>query len=212
MDLASERRDYTGPRLLEAEAPREPHALFDEWLARALAHPVLDATAMVLSTVSQDGVPSARLVLLKGHDERGFTFFTRYSTQKGRELDANPQAALLFHWREFDRQVRISARVARVSREESAAYFASRPRGSQLAARAASGQQRVSGAEELERRFLAEESRWQDRDVPLPEDWGGYRAEPYRFEFWQGRPSRLHDRIVYERGDDGNWLKYRLAP
>jgi pyridoxamine 5'-phosphate oxidase len=211
MDLRDERRDYQGPRLLEQEAPADPFALFTAWMQSALDAGLRDATAMSVSTCSADGRPSSRMILLKGHDPRGFVFFTRYSTQKGADLLTNPRAALLFYWRELERQVRIEGTLERLTLAENQEYFASRPRGSQLAARAASGLGRVS-ADELEARFSAEEARWQGRDVPLPEDWGGYRAAPDRIEFWQGRPSRLHDRLVYELGPAGSWPLHRLAP
>jgi len=167
---------------------------------------------MALSTVNRAGVPTSRMVLLKGQDRRGFVFFTRYSTRKGLDLADNPNAALLFHWRELDRQVHVAVRLERIAREESAAYFGSRPRLSQLAARAASGLERVASAELLEQRFATEAERWSGREVAMPDDWGGYRGEPSRFEFWQGRPSRLHDRLVYERLETGSWARYRLAP
>lgn len=212
MDLASERRDYAGERLLEANSPDEPFALFEAWLQQAFAHPVLDATAMALSTVNREGTPTSRMVLLKGQDRGGFVFFTRYTTRKGLDLLDNPHAALLFHWRELDRQVHVAVRLERIPREESAAYFGSRPRLSQLAARAASGLGRVASAELLEQRFAAEAERWSGGEVAMPEDWGGYRGEASRIEFWQGRPSRLHDRLVYEQLETGSWSRYRLAP
>jgi pyridoxamine 5'-phosphate oxidase len=212
IDLAAERRDYTGPRLLESEAPADPFELFSTWLAEALAANVLDATAMSLSSCSVDGAPSSRTVLLKGQDRRGFVFYTRYSTRKGTELAANPRAALLFHWRELNRQVNVEGSVERLSRQESEAYFATRPRESQLAARAASGLDRVADASVLEQRLAAETARWLGRAVEMPLDWGGYRVGAQRFEFWQGRPSRFHDRLVYEPQADGTWLRYRLAP
>ena len=152
------------------------------------------------------------MLLLKGQDARGFVFYTRYSTQKCVDLLANPQGALLFHWRELNRQVRIEAQLERVTRTESEAYFATRPRLSQLSARAASGLGKVSNAELLEARVQAESERWRDQAVPMPDDWGGFRALPRRIEFWQGRPNRLHDRLVYERAPDGSWSRFRLAP
>lgn len=212
MDLASERREYSGARLLEAQTPSEPLALFNAWLDAALQARLLDATAMSLATVSPEGRPSTRMVLLKGHDPSGFVFFTRYSTQKCKDLDANSRGALLFHWRELDRQVRIEGLVARISAEASRAYFATRPRASQLAARAASGQSVIASADVLDQRFEAEVMRWENQAVPMPEDWGGYRLAPGYFEFWQGRPSRLHDRLTYSVEASGAWLKQRLAP
>jgi pyridoxamine 5'-phosphate oxidase len=211
VDLAGERREYLGQRLLEAGAPAEPYELFTTWLEQALAARLLDATAMVLSTATSDGVPSSRVVLLKGHDARGFVFYTRHHSQKAAELGANPRASCLFHWRELDRQVRVEGSVESVSPEESRAYFASRPRSSQLAARATSGLARVT-AEEVEEHFAAALKEWEGRDVEMPVDWGGFRVRPRRVEFWQGRPNRLHDRLVYELKHEGGWERYRLAP
>lgn len=211
-DLAAERRDYTGPRLLEAETPTDPFELFSTWLDEARAADVLDATAMCLSSCSADGAPSSRMVLLKGQDRRGFVFYTRYSTRKGAELLANPRAALLFHWRELNRQVNIEGSVERLPRQESEAYFATRPRESQLAACAASTLDRVANASVLDQRLAAETARFEGRTVEMPQDWGGFRVSGQRFEFWQGRPSRFHDRLVYEAQLDGSWSRYRLAP
>jgi pyridoxamine 5'-phosphate oxidase len=212
MNLGSERREYGGDRLLEADTPSDPLALFVSWLDVALEAPLLDATAMALATVSEQGRPSVRMVLLKGHDRTGLVFYTRYTTQKCKDLDSNPHAALLFHWRELDRQVRVEGRVQRISAEVSRAYFATRPRASQLAARAASGLNRVASAEELDKRFEQEAEQHEGQEVPMPSDWGGYRLSPSRFEFWQGRPSRLHDRLTYELDPGGTWSKQRLAP
>jgi pyridoxamine 5'-phosphate oxidase len=211
VDIAAERREYLGQRLLESDAPAEPLELFSAWLDQALAAGLLDATAMVLSTASKEGRPSARVVLLKGHDERGLVFYTRYDSQKCADLRDNPQASALFHWRELDRQIRVEGSVTRVSAAESRAYFASRPRSSQLAACATCGLERVS-AEELERRYAAANETWEGRDVEMPDDWGGFRILPTRLEFWQGRPNRLHDRLVYEENAPGAWSRYRLAP
>jgi pyridoxamine 5'-phosphate oxidase len=212
LDLGAERREYEGDRLLESEAPSDPLVLFALWLQRALDEGLLDATAMSLSTCAPDGSPSSRMLLLKAQDARGFVFYTRYSTQKCVDLQANPAGALLFHWRELNRQVRVEGHLERVTRAESEAYFATRPRLSQLSARAASGLGKVPNAELLETRVQAETERWRDQPVPLPDDWGGFRALPRRIEFWQGRPNRLHDRLVYERSLDGTWARYRLAP
>lgn len=212
MDLGSQRREYGGERLLEAGTPSDPFLLFETWLDVAVETRVLDATAMALATVSKEGRPSVRMVLLKGHDRAGLVFYTRYSTQKCKDLEDNPDAALLFHWREFDRQVRVEGRIARISVEASRAYFATRPRASQLAARAASGLGRIASADVLEQRFNEQAERHEGKDVPMPDDWGGYRLSPVRFEFWQGRPSRLHDRLTYELEAAGTWRKERLAP
>jgi pyridoxamine 5'-phosphate oxidase len=212
LDLASERRDYTGQRLLREATPTDPFDLFAEWLRHALDTHILDATAMALSTASNDGRPSGRMVLLKGHDRRGLVFYTRYSTRKCVDLEENPRAALLLHWRELDRQVRVEGTVQRTTRQESQTYFATRPRSSQLAARAASGLERIPTAQLLEQRFAEEERSWEGLDVPTPEDWGGYRVNPDRMEFWQGRPNRLHDRVSYELETTGSWSKYQLAP
>lgn len=210
-DLANERREYLGQRLLEGASPSEPYELFTTWLEQAIEARLLDATAMVLSTADRAGSPSARVVLLKGHDARGLVFYTRHHAQKVDEIAENPRASCLFHWRELDRQVRFEGSVESVTREESRAYFASRPRSSQLAARATSGLTRVT-AEALEEHFAAAATEWEGREVEMPADWGGFRVSPRRVEFWQGRPNRLHDRLVYEQNGEGAWGRYRLAP
>ncbi|MEY2934346.1 MAG: hypothetical protein RL033_5095 [Pseudomonadota bacterium] len=212
MDLSAERRDYDGPRLLEANAPSDPLELFTTWMQRALDDRLSDATAMALSTCSASGRPSSRMMLLKSHDAQGFVFFTRYSTEKCTDLLANPRAALLFYWRELARQVRVEALLSRLPAADNQAYFATRPRESQLSARAASGLNRVPSADMLDERYQAEAERWQGQAVPLPSDWGGFRAKPDRIEFWQGRPGRLHDRLVYELAPGGGWARHRLAP
>jgi pyridoxamine 5'-phosphate oxidase len=211
VDLAAERREYLGQRLLESDSPADPHELFTAWLEHAIASRLLDATAMVVSTATRDGRPSARVVLLKGHDPRGLVFYTRQHTQKWDDIEANPHASALFHWRELDRQIRVEGSVERVTTDESRAYFTSRPRSSQLAARATSGLRRVT-ANALEEHFAEAVKAWEGREVEMPEDWGGLRISPTHFEFWQGRPNRLHDRLVYDSAPGGTWERYRLAP
>jgi pyridoxamine 5'-phosphate oxidase len=212
MDISGERRDFEQGPLREEDAGADPIELFTRWLGDAQSANVLDATAMTLATADASGKPSARIVLLKRYGSDGFDFFTRYSTRKGHELADNPRAALLFHWRELSRQVRIEGPIATLPRAANEAYFATRPRGSQLAAHAASELSRVADRASLERRMHEAEQRWQHGAVPTPDDWGGYRTTPTMFEFWQGRPNRLHDRLVYELSDDGAWQRYRLAP
>lgn len=203
MDLAALRREYGATGLTEGEP--DPFALFHSWLADAVAAPVPEPNAMVLAT---SGL-SARTVLLKGLDE-GFVFYTNYDSRKAAELAADPRCALVFPWHAIGRQVRVEGTAARVSREESAAYFASRPRGSQLGAWASPQSAPVSGREELEQRYAEVEERYPD-EVPLPPNWGGYRITPSLIEFWQGRSGRLHDRLCYRRTHDG-WTVERLGP
>jgi pyridoxamine 5'-phosphate oxidase len=177
----------------------------------AQAADVREPEAAALATASADGVPSVRMVLVKSFDERGFVFFSHYDSRKGREITANPRAALLFHWDPLGRQVRIEGSVGRTSAEESAAYIRSRPRSSQLSALASRQSQTVEGREDLERRVRDLERRYADRELPMPGSWGGFRLAPETLEFWQQRPDRLHDRLRYRREGD-RWLIERLAP
>ncbi len=210
-NVADLRKEYTRAGLSESDVNPEPVEQFRRWFEEALAADLHEPNAMIVATASPDGLPSARVVLLKGFDDRGFVFYTNYEGRKGRELEENPRAALLFYWGELERQVRIEGTASRVSEEESDAYYAGRPRGSRLGA-LASEQSRVVGSREvLEGRIRTLEAEYEGRDVPRPAFWGGYRVEPEAMEFWQGRENRLHDRLVYRRGD-GGWKMERLQP
>ena len=210
MSIADLRREYTLDGLSEADALRDPFAQFDRWFRDAIDANLPLPNAMTLATATMQGTPDARVVLLKGVDGGGFVFYTNYLSRKGKELEANPAACLVFLWTELERQVRIEGRVERVSAGESDAYFASRPLGARLSAWASAQSEPVSGREELERALEAAESRY-GQDPPRPPHWGGYRLIPASIEFWQGRENRLHDRLLYRRAD-GGWKIERLAP
>ena len=189
----------------------DPYALFEEWFAEArLAEPGLPE-AVALATADTAGAPSLRMVLLKGFDAHGFVFYSNYASRKGRELARNARASLLFYWGGLERQVRVDGRVEKVPARESDAYFATRPRGSQLSAWASAQSETVAGRAALERRFAAYARKYPGA-VPRPPHWGGYRLAPETIEFWQGREDRLHDRILYRRGPRGRWIIERLAP
>jgi pyridoxamine 5'-phosphate oxidase len=190
----------------------DPIGLFREWFAAAEAAGAPLPDAMTLATAGADARPSARTVLLKGVDERGFVFFTNYESRKGRELTSNPRGALVFVWHmEPKRQVLVQGRVERVPREESEAYFATRPRGSRLAALVSNQSRPIESRKQLEDAFAEAESTYSD-DVPLPEHWGGFVLEPDTIEFWESRPNRLHERVRYSTNEDGSWLAESLAP
>ena len=189
--------------LAEEDAGRDPLALFDRWFSDAKEAGIYLHEAMALATATPDGSPSARQVLLKGWGAEGFVFYTNYDSRKAEELEANPAAALLLHWNTLHRQVRIEGRVERTSEAESRAYHDSRPRGSRIAAWASEQSAELESREALERRFQEKDAEFPGEDVPLPPFWGGYRVRPERIEFWQGRANRMHDRILYERTDDG---------
>ena len=234
MAIADLRRDYRAGELNPDGLRPDPLAQFQDWFAAAaaarggsrwrkigialfklghalLGHSPADVNAMTLATVGADGRPSARTVLLKGADARGFIFFTNYDSRKGHELTSNPNAALVFYWPELERQVCVAGAVTKLAAAESEAYFKSRPRGSQLGAWASNQSEVVASRAVLEQKWQEVAARF-PQDVPSPPNWGGYVLAPYRIEFWQGRPSRLHDRFRYARQPDGSWQMERLSP
>jgi pyridoxamine 5'-phosphate oxidase len=211
LDLAAVRRDYALASLGERDADPDPIRQFERWFADAVSARVPEPNAMTLSTATRDGVPSARIVLLKGVDADGFVFYTDYRSRKGAELAENPLAALTFLWKEIERQVRITGAVARVSTQESEAYFRTRPPGSRLGAWASHQSSVIANREQLDARLREVTERFADGEVPLPPHWGGFRISPDEIEFWQGRPDRLHDRLLYRRGERG-WEISRLSP
>ena len=202
----------TAIALEETTVDRDPIKLFRNWFDAAIASGSRLPESMTLATATRDARPSARVVLLKQVDEAGFVFYTNYRSAKAKELDENPQAALVFYWVGLDRQVRVEGRVERVSAAESDEYFKTRPRESQLGALASPQSEVIESREVLEQRLRQLEDEYRDREVERPAHWGGLRLKPDRIEFWQNRPGRLHDRILYERQDDGNWAISRLAP
>lgn len=207
------RREFTKGGLRRADLKPEPIAQFDIWFQQALDIHQMDANAMTLSTVSGEGKPSSRIVLLKGFDERGFIFYTNYSGEKSVEIGQNPYVSLCFYWPDLDRQVRIDGKAERVPRKESAEYFAIRPRESQIGAWASDQSSPAENREELESKFNQMTKRFDNEQVPLPDDWGGYVVEPQKVEFWQGRANRLHDRFVYQLElEHANWTIQRLYP
>ena len=212
MSLSDLRREYALAGLKESDLDPSPFKQFDKWFQQALAAGLPEPNAMTLATATSDGKPSARVVLLKGFDERGFVFFTNYESRKGRELSTNPHAALVFYWIELERQVCISGQVSRVSAEESEDYFRSRPVGSQLGAWASQQSLVVSDRKTLEDRLEKLTQEYQSNPIPLPPYWGGYRLAPVMLEFWQGRPNRLHDRLRYSLQSGDQWLIERLCP
>jgi pyridoxamine 5'-phosphate oxidase len=205
------RREYTRAGLTESDADTDPIAQFRRWFGEALAADLHEPNAMILATATPDGRPSARVVLLKGFDERGFVFYTNYEGRKGAELEGNPYCALVFYWAELERQVRVEGHARRVTEKEADEYFRSRPRGSQLGARVSEQSRPVGGREALEEKLRWLEAEYEGREVPRPQFWGGYRVEPDSIEFWQGRENRLHDRLLY-RLSDGKWGRERLQP
>lgn len=206
------RREYKRDGISEETVQKDPILQFSRCFREALDSEETDANAMTLSTATTSGKPSSRIVLLKGFDEQGFRFYTNYNSRKGRDLEENPYAALCFFWPALERQIRIEGKVKKVSRKESAAYFETRPRESQLGAWASDQSAPLRGRKELEEKFRGLEKQYENREVPLPDFWGGYLLRPRLIEFWQGRTRRLHDRILYTRTGSGDWEISRLSP
>jgi pyridoxamine 5'-phosphate oxidase len=212
ISFAELREEYETQGLSEGDLAADPFAQFQLWFGQAVAAGLPQPNAMTLATASADGRPAARMVLLKGLDEQGFMFYTNYESRKATELAANPWAALVFFWVEFHRQVRVEGHVAKVMADESDAYFASRPLGSQIGAAASPQSQVIAGRAPLDARVRELEAAYAGGAVPRPPHWGGYRVIPTAIEFWQGRLNRLHDRLRYRRDEAGGWLVERLAP
>jgi len=211
-ELARLRREYTHASLSEANVASDPVEQFRRWFEAAVSAELHEPNAMVVATATADGAPSARVVLLKTFDAQGFVFHTSYEGRKGRELEVNPRCSLLFYWGELERQVRIEGRAGRLPEEESDAYFRSRPRGGHVGAWASEQSRSIDSRTHLEDRVREIEARYEGREIPRPPFWGGYRVVPETVEFWQGRESRLHDRLLYTPDGSGGWGITRLQP
>ncbi|HEY9821916.1 MAG TPA: pyridoxamine 5'-phosphate oxidase [Candidatus Sericytochromatia bacterium] len=210
--VADLRKEYTLQGLRETDVNPNPFEQFKIWFEQALSAQLPEPNAMTIATATRDGKPHTRIVLLKDYDQRGFVFYTNYESHKGQQLVQNPWGAIAFWWAELERQVRIEGRVEQVSPQEADAYFRSRPKGSQLGAWASNQSQVIDSREVLEQRLQQLKEEYENKDVPRPPHWGGFRVIPDEIEFWQGRPSRLHDRLLYRRGEDGKWTIQRLSP
>ena len=204
--------DFSRPPLLIEELESDPIVQFEKWFREAWDENYPMPHAMSLATASAEGLPTVRTVLLKGYDSNGFVFFTNYGSRKAKQISNNPQAALLFPWVRLGRQVTVAGRVEKISKSESVQYFLSRPRGSQLSAWASAQSSVISSRAILESAFATVKRRFADGEVPLPDFWGGYRVDPDSIEFWQNRKDRLHDRFLYNRGENGAWRIDRLTP
>jgi len=212
MHIADIRQDYRLQTLDEAGVAADPIQQFGVWWQEALQSEIVEVNAMTLATANEQGVPSARIVLLKGYDERGFVFFSNYESKKAADLQVNPVASLVFFWKELERQVRISGSVEKVTELESDQYFQSRPEGSRIGAWASPQSTVISSRQVIEEKVEALQAAFEGKEIPRPLHWGGYRVVPSSIEFWQGRSSRLHDRIRYTLQSDDNWVIERLAP
>lgn len=210
-DVASLRNEYAQLELNEKSCHESPFGQFEKWFDEALNAELIEPNAMVLSTATSDGLPSQRTVLLKGFDNVGFTFYTNYESRKGKEIASNPSTSILFPWYALERQIIITGSAQKTTQEQSAKYFHSRPRGSQLGAYISNQSTELLDRTVLEQKLLDAEKEFEGKEIPLPENWGGYLIIPQRFEFWQGRKSRLHDRIQYEQ-TNGSWTISRLSP
>ncbi len=210
--LQDMRDEYIFAELSESSTGADPMKLFSAWFNEAQEAKVPERNAMTLSTATSDGRPSARIVLLKGFNDEGFIFYTNYLSRKGKEIGKNPAGALTFFWPSMERQIRIEGMIEKTGREESEQYFHSRPRNSQVGAVASPQSQEIPDRESLEKKWQELSEKYDGQEVPKPSFWGGYILKPRLIEFWQGRPSRLHDRIVYKKADNKNWKKVRLAP
>ena len=211
-DLTATRREYIAPSLHREDLQSDPLMQFSQWMEQALAASPDDATSMTLATASRSGMPSARIVLLKHYDQRGFAWYTDYRSQKGQELAENPQAEIMFYWYGLERQVRIQGQVKKLSQADGEKYFNERPVGSRLSAAASRQSHPIENRDALEQAVEKLEQAYPNGDVPHPAEWGGYVLIPSRFEFWQGRESRLHDRFQYDQDTNGNWKIERLQP
>jgi pyridoxamine 5'-phosphate oxidase len=210
-DVSKVRKEYQHSVLIESSVKSDPYEQFSEWLKEAKENDPQDYNTMTLSTVGDKGYPHSRIVLLRSFDKHGLVFYTNYNSAKGQELEKNPKVCVNFFWKEVERQVRVYGEVRKVSKEESDEYFNSRPRESQLGAWSSPQSQPIT-KEELEQRVEEMRQKFEGKDVPRPDYWGGYRVVPHHFEFWQGRPNRLHDRIIYRFDADFEWYHERLAP
>ena len=211
VEIAAMRQDYRIGELLESSSSSEPWELFSSWFEIARNTKILEPNAMILSTVTQDGQPTSRVVLLKDFDQSGLVFFTNYLSQKGEQLAYNPRASILFWWEPLERQIRVEGEVVKIDEEESDTYFKSRPYGSRLGAWVSEQSQKIVDRTVLEKRQIEFEKKFAEGNVPRPDHWGGYRLTPNKFEFWQGRSNRLHDRLLYQMQQEA-WTRARLAP